>query len=63
MLDDPTGLRRMADQCRTMAASRHTEELRNVFLNMARRYDDQAIQQERCCVEQAVVMSTPMQLP
>ncbi|MEO5772884.1 MAG: hypothetical protein ABIQ32_02030 [Sphingomicrobium sp.] len=42
MLYDPDGLRRMAEQCRTMASTRQTEELRGLFLRMAHHYDSEA---------------------
>lgn len=37
----------MADQCRSLALSRNTDELRNIFLQMARRYDAEAIKGEQ----------------
>jgi hypothetical protein len=60
MLDATTALRRMAAQCRSMAATRQTEELRNVFLQMARRYDDEAMKQETFVAEVPSGYSTPV---
>jgi hypothetical protein len=51
MLYDPTGLRRMADQCRSMASTRQTEELRRIFLAMAERYDCEAAVREAGTLE------------
>ena len=42
MQDDSERLRRMARQCREMAMTRETDELREVFLRMAERYDASA---------------------
>lgn len=46
MFDDPNRLRLMAAECRAMASTRDTEELRNIFLAMARRYDSEALAHE-----------------
>ena len=46
MQDDSERLRRMARQCREMAMTRETDELREVFLRMAERYDASANAQE-----------------
>ena len=42
MPDNPERLRRMADQCRILASTRDTEELRKVFTQMADHYDARA---------------------
>ena len=42
MPDNPERLRRMADQCRLLAATRDTEELRKVFTQMADHYEARA---------------------
>ena len=44
--EDPIGLRRMADRCRTLASTRQTDELRNILMQMARRYDAEATERE-----------------
>ena len=46
MQDDSERLRRMARQCREMAMTRETDELREVFLRMAERYDASANAQD-----------------
>ncbi len=46
MQEDSERLRRMARQCRDMAMTRETDELREVFLRMAERYDASAEAQE-----------------
>jgi aspartyl/asparaginyl beta-hydroxylase (cupin superfamily) len=42
MEEESECLRRMARQCREMAMTREIDELREVFLRMAERYDESA---------------------